>query len=80
MEVQVCVGSACHLKGSYEVAEKLKKLCGENSVRVSGSFCCGACENPGVSVKIDGKLYHVAPDGVEEFYSREIQSRIHSEN
>lgn len=74
MEVQVCVGSACHLKGSYEVAERLKELCGADAVRISGSFCCGACDEPGVCVKVDGKLYHVASEEADEFYQREIKA------
>ena len=26
MEIKVCIGSSCHLRGSYEVIEKLKQL------------------------------------------------------
>lgn len=77
MEVQVCVGSACHLKGSYEVVEKLKALIGsEGKVKVSGSFCCGACGDPRVSVKVDGQLYHVAVEDVEAFYEKEIRAKL----
>lgn len=76
MEVQVCVGSACHLKGSYEVVEKLKKLVGEDNVKISGSFCCGTCGDPRVSVKVNDELFHVAVSEVEAFYEKEIRSRL----
>ena len=30
MRVSICIGSACHLKGSREVIQKLQKLVSEN--------------------------------------------------
>ena len=49
MVVDVCVGSSCHLKGSYDVIQKLQKLIAENNledkVTLKASFCLGNCSN-----------------------------------
>ena len=56
MIINVCVGSSCHLKGSYEVIQKLKTLIETNGlsdkVELKASFCLGDCSN-GVSMKIN---------------------------
>lgn len=53
MIIKVCVGSSCHLKGSYDVIESLKSLLNhhqlENDVELEASFCLGHCAK-GVSV------------------------------
>ena len=56
MRVSICIGSACHLKGSREVIQKLQKLVSENhldsEVDLNGDFCSGNCRK-GVCVTID---------------------------
>lgn len=72
-EVVICVGSSCHIKGSRRVVEGLTKLVAANglteSVKLSGSFCMGRCEEPGVSVKVNGDIHFVKPDEVEGFFN-----------
>ena len=57
MNIKVCVGSSCHLKGSYDVIESfkeiLKKYDVEDLITLQASFCMNACLK-GVSVKADG--------------------------
>lgn len=57
MIIKVCVGSSCHLKGSYDVIEQLqeiiKKYDVEDLVDLQASFCLGFCAQ-GVTVKSDG--------------------------
>ena len=54
--IQVCVGSACHLKGSYDVIKSFQKLIEvynmDKKVELKGAFCLGHCTE-GVSVKIN---------------------------
>ena len=79
LKVTVCIGSACHIKGSRRVVEQLqfliadKKL--ENKISLDGAFCMGMCQN-GVCVEMDNSLYSVSPDNVSEFFEKEILSRI----
>lgn len=56
MKVQVCIGSSCHKRGSYQVMKRLRELVAEkgleDKVSVGSAFCLGHCED-GVSVAID---------------------------
>lgn len=76
MVVQVCIGSACHLKGSYDVIMKLKGLIDEmgleDKVELKSSFCLGQCSEA-VSVKVDEEqIVSVSPEGVETFFAETI--------
>lgn len=79
MKVTICIGSACHLKGSREIIQKLQELIGKNGigdkVDLNGSFCSGNCVN-GVCVTIDGTLYSVSRETTEEFFQKEIMGRL----
>ena len=56
MTIKVCVGSSCHLKGSYDVIEAfkevLKKYDVEDLIDLQASFCLGHCAT-GVTVECD---------------------------
>lgn len=81
MKVSICIGSACHLKGSREIIQKMQELIKtnhlESKVELSGAFCCGNCVN-GVTVTLEGddKLYSVSPETCEEFFAAEILGRV----
>ena len=59
MNICVCVGSSCHLKGSYDVIQMMKETLEKNNltdkVNLSAAFCLGKCTH-GVSVKIDDEI------------------------
>lgn len=79
MEITVCIGSSCHLKGSREIVQKLEELVKEHKldkkVELSGSFCMGSCVN-GVCVKVDEKLCSLKPEDTEKFFIKEVLSRM----
>jgi NADH:ubiquinone oxidoreductase subunit E len=54
--IQVCIGSACHLKGSYQVINKLQTLVEEKGlgeqIIIKAAFCLGECTKA-VSVKVN---------------------------
>lgn len=79
MEIKVCIGSACHLKGSYEVIEKLKALLAadgaDDKIVLKGSFCLGNCGDH-VTMSVDGEIINVLPDTVEQVYKDKIKGRI----
>ena len=45
MRVTICIGSACHLKGSREIIQQLQQLVKEHGVSdkvdLNGAFCTG---------------------------------------
>lgn len=75
LDICICVGSACHLKGSYEVIDRLKncvkqnKL--ENKITIKAAFCLGHCTEA-VSVKIGDEIYSVEPSTAEQFFDERI--------
>lgn len=73
MIIRVCIGSSCHLKGSYEIVELLQKAVEEhhleNEVTLAGSFCLGKCSRTGVSVQIDEEIHvGVTKEDFKEFF------------
>lgn len=82
MDITVCIGSSCHLKGSREVVERLKRMihdhAAEGQINLCGSFCMNHCQT-GVSVQLDGKYFSLSPDTTEFFFIREIVPRLASE-
>lgn len=79
MKVTICIGSACHLKGSREIIKELQELVSQNKldskVDLNGSFCSGNCVN-GVCVTVDGELYSLKPETTKEFFDKEILGRL----
>jgi NADH:ubiquinone oxidoreductase subunit E len=68
--IKVCIGSGCHLNGSYEVIEEMKRLIAINQlnkcVGIKGSFCFGKCGD-GVTILYKDKFYHVKINQVAAF-------------
>ncbi|SQC02747.1 NADH:ubiquinone oxidoreductase 24 kD subunit [Clostridium tetanomorphum] len=79
VDINVCVGSACHLKGSYVVIEALQKLIIENrledKIELKGAFCLGHCTE-GVSVKIGEDIFSVNKSNVNDFFKEQVMERI----
>jgi NADH:ubiquinone oxidoreductase subunit E len=59
LDVYVCVGSSCHVRGSERVIACLQSLIAERElearVTLKGSFCLENC-SAGVSVRVGEKL------------------------
>ena len=79
IKVTVCIGSSCHIKGSRQVVEQLQNLIAANElgekVELGGTFCMGKCQM-GVCVTVNGEFYSVTPETVEEFFAKEILSKV----
>lgn len=74
--INVCIGSACHIKGSYNVINKFLSIVEERGLQdqvvVKAAFCLGECTKA-VSVKVDqGKVHSVKEEEVEVFIDRYI--------
>ena len=80
MEIFVCVGSSCHLKGSKTVIDKLAEPIKKNNIEgnalLKGSFCMGQCSHEGVSVKINDEFYSVADEDIEMFFNKKILPNV----
>ena len=80
MEIYVCVGSSCHLKGSRDIINRFTELIKENKledeVTLKGSFCMGQCSHEGVSVKINDEFYSVADEDIDMFFNKKILPNV----
>lgn len=80
MRVTICIGSACHLKGSRDIIQQLQKMVNEHGladkVDLNGAFCNGNCMLDGVCVTVDDTTLGVKPEGVKEFFEKEILGRL----
>ena len=79
--VQVCVGSACHLKGSPEIVALLQNAIDEaniaDSVTLVGSFCVGKCNREGVTVQVDDEIHTgITRENFREFFKENILTKV----
>lgn len=76
MEINVCVGSSCHLRGSYQIInlmkENLEKHGLTDKVNLSAAFCLGHCTD-GVSIKVDDEIITgVSPENFDQIFSKYV--------
>ena len=77
MDIQVCVGSACHLRGSYKVLEAFQSLVEQNDkVNVRPVLCLGRCGEGSVSVKIDDQDVSVSPENVSNVFNEMVVGHV----
>ena len=79
--IQVCVGSSCHLKGSYDIVELLQKAVEEHNIQdevvLSGSFCIGKCNRLGVTVQINDDVHvGITRENFKEFFTQHVLNAI----
>ena len=79
MTIQVCVGSSCHLRGSYQIielmTEALKKNGLQDDVTLSAAFCLGKC-TVGVSIKVDDEIVcGVSPENFQQIFDQHVLKR-----
>lgn len=76
LELYVCVGSSCHVKGSYNVIQTFQQMIEENSLHdkidFKAIFCMKQCLGKGISVKIGSNTYSVFPENAMTFFLETI--------
>ena len=59
MNISVCVGSSCHLRGSYNIIDQMKSSLARygltDKVNLGAAFCLGKCTE-GVSIRFDDEI------------------------
>ena len=81
MIIHVCVGSACHLKGSADIVElfqkSIKDMNLEDEITLAANFCIGKCGREGVTVQIDDDIHvGVTREGFKEFFSENVLAKL----
>lgn len=80
MSLNVCVGSACHINGSYNIIQTFQQLIEEydlsNKVEAKAIFCLGHCSE-GVSVRIDDNEVHsISVATSRKFFETEVLPKL----
>jgi NADH:ubiquinone oxidoreductase subunit E len=78
--INVCIGSVCHINGSYNIINIIQNLINERNledkVTVKGAFCLGNCTKP-VSVRVDeGEVVSVNEKNIIEFFDAQVVGRL----
>ena len=77
MLVQICVGSACHIKGAPEIIEMFTQSLEEhglqNEVALAGSFCNGQCNRQGVTILVDDEICTgITRENFKDFFAEKV--------
>ena len=84
MEITLCVGSSCHLKGAPAILTRINAVIAENhledQIQLSGSFCMDQCTKGagGVCVQVDGTVHTVTAATIDEFFRTEILNKLNA--
>lgn len=80
-DLKICVGSACHLKGSNDVIDIFKYCVRSRNVmgkvEIKAAFCLGHCTKA-VSVCFKDKIYSVNTDSAESFFDDVVMKNARS--
>lgn len=81
IQVKVCVGSSCHLKGSPEIVDLLQKAIElhniKEDIQLIGSFCTGSCNREGVTLVVDDKIFTgITVNNFNEFFNKNILNKL----
>lgn len=80
MQLKVCIGSACHVKGSYNVINTFQQMIEQHGlfeqVELQAVFCLGHCTES-VSVKInEGEVCSVSGATARSFFETEVLGKL----
>ncbi len=82
VNVVVCVGSSCFLRGAPQVIAEFEKIAeelGPRKFEVKGSFCMERCTD-GVTVKVgDEILTAVSPDDARKIFEEHVKPLLDAE-
>lgn len=81
MTILVCVGSSCHLKGSYDIIELMKDAIKKNNIEdkvtLKATFCLGKCGVAGVSIKVDNEIITgVTTENFDETFAKHVLAKL----
>lgn len=81
MEIKICVGSSCHLRGSQKLVEQFHEVIAknelQNKITLVGSFCTGMCNRDDASITIDDKIYTgITPESFNAFFDENIMNAL----
>ena len=78
-EINICIGSSCHLKGSYNIIQVFQKLIEEHKLHekidMKAQFCMKQCQK-GVVVSLDDEIHSVSSETAKEFFLHTVMPQL----
>lgn len=78
--IYVCVGSACHVKGSYNIINQLQQLITEKDleekITVKAALCLGNCTNAVSAMLEDGEIVSLSSENVRSFFEKAVKEKL----
>lgn len=78
--IKICVGSSCHLKGSYEVIQTLQALIEshrlQDQLELRAAFCLGHCTEAVSVIGPNQELLTVSPQNAKEVFETIIMPQL----
>lgn len=83
VDIAVCVGTSCYLKGSYDLLQELLELTKEygveDRVSVGATFCLERCTE-GPNIRINEKVFSgVSKDNLRQIFEEAVLSKLMAE-
>lgn len=76
LELSVCIGSSCHLKGSYNIIQLFQQMIEENTLHdkidFKANFCMKECQGSGVAISVGDTVHHIKPETARDFFRENI--------
>lgn len=84
MLIQICVGSSCCLKGSYDIVELAKQAVEQHGldteIALCGSFCTGKCNRVGVTITLDDVVHTgITRENFDAFFTEHVLNALKGE-
>jgi NADH:ubiquinone oxidoreductase subunit E len=80
LELIVCIGSACHVKGSYNVIQTFQQLIEEKSLHdkidFKSGFCMRQCSKAGIGISLGGEHHLVSTEAAREFFNTHVLPKV----
>lgn len=81
VNVSVCLGSSCHVRGAKDIVAMLQKAIAdnglENDVELSGSICLGKCSSGGVNMKVNDEIVTgITRESFPQFFTEKILRQV----
>lgn len=76
IELSVCIGSACHLRGSYNVLQTFQHIIEKqhlyDKIELKTSFCMQQCGKDGIAVKLENEYFNIKPENAKAFFAETV--------
>lgn len=79
LQITVCIGSSCQVKGAYNVVQTFQQMIEEfklhDVTELHAVMCMKQCQSR-VSVKVEESFHDVSPETARDFFRTEVIGKL----